>query len=169
MKKLLLIAVLMLALMFPVIGAAEMNNVTAEGIDGNLVYKDASGNIINKWDAANRKISIPSGSALDMDSGSYLYMSSFAIATHSYTAGADWVMSESEAKSILLTVSSGSGTPSIIAPSASGKLYMLRNAANIAVTLKRSGGTGISVASGKTAILMDNGSDYVRVTGDATH
>lgn len=48
---------------------SELNNVTAEGIDGDLVYKDKSGNIICRWDAANRRFEIPSGSALAIESG----------------------------------------------------------------------------------------------------
>jgi len=93
----------------------------------------------------------------------------FAVSSNVFAAGEDWTLSASELKSLLLTVTSGSGTPSIIAPSTSGKVYILRNAANVNVILKRSGGTGITVASGTTAILMDNGTDYVRVTADATH
>lgn len=66
MKKLLLIAALIVALMFPVSGgAAELLNVTSAGVDGNLVFYDKSGNIIMTLDAANRKLSFPSGSLLE--------------------------------------------------------------------------------------------------------
>jgi len=58
---------------------AELNNVTAEGIDGDLVFKDASGNIILRLDAANRKLEIPSGSALDIESGGSLKLAGTAI------------------------------------------------------------------------------------------
>ena len=47
----------------------ELNNVTAEGIDGDLVYKDQSGNIICRWDATNRRLEIPSGSIFAIESG----------------------------------------------------------------------------------------------------
>jgi len=93
----------------------------------------------------------------------------YSVSSKTFTAGEDWELSASEAKSLLLTASSGSGTPSIIAPSTSGKVYFFRNGAGVAIMLKRSGGTGISVASGNTASLIDNGSDYVRVTADGTH
>ncbi len=92
---------------------------------------------------------------------------SFAVSTK-VLENVDWTLSSTEAKSLLLIVSSGSGTLSIIAPTTSGKAYILQNAStNIAVTLKQSGGTGISVASSRTAVLINNGSDYVRVTADA--
>ena len=66
MKKLLLIAALIVALLVPFPGwAAELNNVTAKGVDGNLVFYDVSGNAIMTLDAANRKLSIPSGSVLE--------------------------------------------------------------------------------------------------------
>ncbi len=93
---------------------------------------------------------------------------SFAVSTK-VLENVDWTLSSTEAKSLLLTVSSGEGALSIIAPTTSGKPYILRNASNIAVILKQSGGTGISVASSRTAVLINNGSDYVRVTADAAH
>lgn len=66
MKKLLLTAVLIAALLVPGISwTAELNNVTARGEDGNLVFYDASMNVIMTLDAANRKLSFPSGSVLE--------------------------------------------------------------------------------------------------------
>lgn len=66
MKKLLLIAALIVALMFPILGGAvELNNITSRGVDGNLVFYDVSGNAIMTLDAANRKLSFPSGSLLE--------------------------------------------------------------------------------------------------------
>lgn len=96
----------------------------------------------------------------------------YNVSTHEYTTDADWAMSATEAKSILLSVSSGSGALNIVAPDVSGRLYVVRNgsAGTVgSVTIKKSGGTGITIASGKTAILMHNGSDYIRVTADGTH
>jgi len=94
----------------------------------------------------------------------------FGISPKTFIAGEDWTLSSAEAKSVLLTLASGSGTPSIIdAFSASGAVKIIRNAANVAVTCKMSGQTGVSVASGKTAILMNSGTDYIRVTADETH
>jgi len=63
MKKLFLIAVFMLLFVFTN-AAAELNNVTSEGVDGNLVFYDASKNEIMTLDATNRRLSIPSGSSL---------------------------------------------------------------------------------------------------------
>ncbi len=66
MKKLLLIAALIVALLVPFSGrAAELNNITSAGVDGNLVFYDKSGNAIMTLDAANRKLSFPSGSLLE--------------------------------------------------------------------------------------------------------
>ncbi|MDD5538351.1 MAG: hypothetical protein PHF12_05240 [Candidatus Omnitrophica bacterium] len=66
MKKLLLIAALIVALFVPYPGwAAELNNITSAGVDGNLVFYDKSGNAIMTLDAANRKLSFPSGSLLE--------------------------------------------------------------------------------------------------------
>ncbi|MFA5452904.1 MAG: hypothetical protein WC248_04985 [Candidatus Methanomethylophilaceae archaeon] len=94
----------------------------------------------------------------------------FGVASKVFSAGEDWTLSASEATAVLLTLSSGSGTPSIVdAITGEGALKIVRNASNVSVTLKVSGQTGVAVASGKTAILINNGTDYVRVTADATH
>ena len=74
MKRCLIIAALLLALMFPVLSQADLINVTCDGVAGNLVCRDVSGNIIYTVDATNRKISIPSGSAIDVESGGYFKM-----------------------------------------------------------------------------------------------
>jgi len=72
MKRILLIFTLLIAVVIPVFsGAAELNNITAKGVDGDLVYYDKSGNAISTWDAANRKFEIPSGSTIDVESGGY--------------------------------------------------------------------------------------------------
>ena len=92
MKKLLLIAALIVALLVPFSGrAAELNNITAAGVDGNLVFYDKSGNIINKWHATDREISIPSGSKIAIESGGTTDIESggyFKIAGTAVTAAA---------------------------------------------------------------------------------
>ena len=49
--------------------------------------------------------------------------------------------------------------------------YYVRNGSGYAITIKKSAGTGISVANGKTAkvIYSDEAADYIRLTADATH
>lgn len=93
----------------------------------------------------------------------------FFAAAHEYTTNADWTLSASEGSALLLIVTSGSTGVNIVAPNTTGRMYALRNDTSQTVTLKKSGGTGISIATGKTAILFHSGSDYVRITADATH
>jgi hypothetical protein len=59
------------------------------------------------------------------------------------------------------------GAATLTAPNVQGYTYLIDNQSGQAVTVKVSGGTGISVASTKRAILLCNGTDYVRVTADA--
>ena len=66
MKKRFIIASLLLALIFPCLVSADLINVTCDGVDGNLVCRDVSGNIIYTIDATNRKLTIPSGSTLEV-------------------------------------------------------------------------------------------------------
>lgn len=94
----------------------------------------------------------------------------WGVSSNTFVAGEDWTLSSAEAKSVLLVLASGSGTPSIVdAYSSTGAIKIIRNAANVAVTTKMSGQTGVSIASGNTAVLINSGTDYVRVTADATH
>lgn len=92
-------------------------------------------------------------------------------ATHDYAAGhADWTLSATEKKARKLIVSNADTAANIIGP-AENREYVLRNASGQAITIKKSGGTGIAVANGKTAIVAysDSVADYIRVTADATH
>lgn len=96
----------------------------------------------------------------------------YNVSSHVFTTNDEWVMSATEAKSILLTITSGDSALVIKAPDVSGRLYAVRNATTgvlTAVTIKKSGGTGISIASGHTALVIHNGSDYIRLTEDQTH
>ena len=79
MKRCLIIAALLLALMFPGLSQADLINVTCDGVAGNLVCRDVSGNIIYTVDATNRKLSIPSGSAIDVESGGYFKIAGTAV------------------------------------------------------------------------------------------
>lgn len=45
--------------------SAQVTNVATAWVDGNLVFYDASGNIILTIDGTNRKLTLPSGSTLD--------------------------------------------------------------------------------------------------------
>ncbi len=188
---------------------AELMNIRVTGEDGNMVFRDQSGNIIMTLDAANRKLTIPSGSNITVSSGGTFTgtgtatlaspvlttpsitggtQSSPTITTptitspditfgamstqHDYTAHADWTLSTAEAKYVLLITSSGDATSSniVVYPSPSnGKLYIVRNGSQQNNVIKASGGTGVTIASSKTAAVIFWGSDFIRVSADATH
>jgi len=108
MKKRFIIASLLLALIFPCLVSADLINVTCDGVDGNLVCRDVSGNIIYTIDATNRKITIPSGSAIDVASGGY-----FKLAGTTVTATAaklNMIPADGAAGTYLQTDGSGSWT-----------------------------------------------------------
>jgi hypothetical protein len=80
MKKRFLIAVLvvvMVASAFYV--AAELNNVTAKGVNGDLCFYDKSGNEVFCIEAANRLVTYPSGSGIDVESGAYFKLAGTAV------------------------------------------------------------------------------------------
>ena len=97
----------------------------------------------------------------------------YAIATHSYTAAETWTLSAAEEAKTILVVSSGSGSPKIY-PSGTttctdGKFYIVRNAAKVNVVLKTSDGTGVTIATSKTASAFGWGNDFYRMSADASN
>ena len=91
----------------------------------------------------------------------------FGVATHNYGgAAADWVLTNSESKCFLLAVSSAGGSANIIAPDAPGVMYAISNASGQTVTIKISGGDGVDVNTGKTVLVIHNGTDYVALTAE---
>lgn len=94
-----------------------------------------------------------------------------ADAAVNFSAGhADYTLSSTEKKATLLVVSNADQAANIIGP-AENRQYVLRNASGQAITIKKTAGTGVAVANGKTAVVMYSSvaADYVRVTADATH
>ncbi|ABO51105.1 hypothetical protein Dred_2595 [Desulforamulus reducens MI-1] len=91
----------------------------------------------------------------------------FGVATHDYqVAAADWVLSGSEAKSTLLIATNAGGTANIIAPDRPGLFYVVNNISGQTMTIKKSGGTGVAIATGKTALVMHNGTNFIKITGE---
>jgi hypothetical protein len=91
--------------------------------------------------------------------------------SHDYSAGhADWTLSAAEKKADILICTNADAGANIIGP-AENRQYIVRNASGQAITIKKSAGTGIAIANGKTAVVKYSSSvaDYIRVTADATH
>lgn len=84
---------------------------------------------------------------------------------------ATWAVSTAEKLYSMWIVTSGSNGTSVITVDGgyTGRLLIVRNASNGILTIKESGQTGISIAKGTTAVIMHNGTDYIRITADATH
>ncbi|WP_048817969.1 hypothetical protein [Desulforamulus hydrothermalis] len=67
---------------------------------------------------------------------------------------------------MLLMATNAGGAANIIAPDRPGLLYAVNNKSGQIITVKKSGGTGATVAAGKTAMVMHNGTDYIKITGE---
>ena len=79
MKKIIL-TLLSIMLIFTAFAAiAELNNVTSEGVNGDLVFYDKSKNEIFSIEATNRLMTFPSGSGLDVESGGYFKLAGTAV------------------------------------------------------------------------------------------
>jgi len=88
-------------------------------------------------------------------------------ATHDYGGGtSDWVLSTSEQRAETLVATNSGGAAAIIAPQSAGYRYTVVNNTSNALAIKKSGGTGVIIAAGKTASVEYIGSDYMRLTAD---
>lgn len=88
-------------------------------------------------------------------------------ASHNYGGGSsDWTLSSGEQKASTLVVTNSSGAANIIAPSVAGKRYTVINDTGYNITIKKTGGAGVTIAAGKAAIVEYIGNDYRRISAD---
>jgi hypothetical protein len=79
MKKSIFIAVTIFLMLVSIAWGSNLINVTSEGKDGDLVFYDVSKNEIFSIEAANRLMTFPSGSGIDIESGASLKLAGTAI------------------------------------------------------------------------------------------
>lgn len=79
----------------------------------------------------------------------------------------DHTLSAAEIKSFVLKPISANAGANIIVPLTAGKMFTVINGSGQAITLIGATGTGIAVANTKTAIVMSDGTNVVRITADA--
>lgn len=93
-----------------------------------------------------------------------------AFATANPTPGtdADYTLTNAQAQAFLLVLSTGSWTAgrNVIAPATTGGVWMLNNLTPYTATIKTAAGTGVAVATNKSAIVWCNGTNIFRITPD---
>jgi len=88
-----------------------------------------------------------------------------SVAFHNYGASsADWILSATEQKAVLLWVTNAGAASNIVAP-AEARVYFVYNNSGQNVTIA-AGGTGITVADARVAGVIYASGDYVRLTPD---
>jgi len=91
-----------------------------------------------------------------------------SVAFHDYAASsADWTLSATEQKAVLLWVTNAGAASNIVAP-AEARVYFVYNNSGQNVTIA-AGGTGITVANTKVAGVIYASGDYVRLTPDGAY
>lgn len=92
----------------------------------------------------------------------------FHAATHDYAAGsADWTLDATELKAAVLSVTNANAPANIVVPDTAYKPYFLVNGSGQTITVKTATGTGISIATAKSALVMSDGTNVIRFTADA--
>lgn len=89
-------------------------------------------------------------------------------ATHDYAGGvADWTLSATEETQTWLKGTNSSGDVNIIATPTLGAVKTVTNGTASNMTIKANGGTGVTIATIKTADVVGDGTDFTRKTPDA--
>jgi hypothetical protein len=86
----------------------------------------------------------------------------FANAT--YTLSANNGLPDEARNAVLNLIGTNSAPQNLIAPSVD-KTYIVKNATGATVTIKTSGGTGVSIVTGSTQIVWCNGTDFFLASG----
>lgn len=103
-------------------------NVKSKWVNGNLVFYDASGNIIMTLDGTNRKISLPSGGTFEVESGGTVTLPNESITSAMLVNGAglasliaagngasaSYVKTDTGAKTLLAANAIGEGGRSVL-------------------------------------------------------
>jgi hypothetical protein len=114
------------------------------------------GDLVNAWgDVVNNSIT----TLVDTAVAGYLSIAITGDITLTNTAGAT-----NQARNMMLNFTGTLATASIITAPAISKLYIITNSATLAITLKTSTGTGVSIASGITKAIICDGTNMTEVT-----
>jgi hypothetical protein len=90
-----------------------------------------------------------------------------SIASHDYSgAHANWTLNATEKKATTLIITNADAAVNIIGPSESRGPILVKNGSGFAATIKKSAGTGVEIANNKYALVMYDGTDYIRITPD---
>lgn len=129
----------------------------ANGIEFEGATADAYETMVTITDpTADRTVTVPdAGGTVDL----------VAAATHDYAGAAvDWTLTAAEAQATFVSVSNANGAVNAILPAATaGKVRTIYNNSGQTLTVKVTGQTGGTIATGKYAIYTDNGTDVVEI------
>jgi len=131
------------------------------GASNGLVLEGATANAyeatVTPTDpTADRTVTIPDASGtVDL----------LSAATHNYGGAAvAWTLSTAEAQATFISVTNANGAIDAILPAATaGKPHFIYNNSGQTVTFKVTGQTGGTVATGKYALYVDNGTDIIEL------
>ena len=90
-------------------------------------------------------------------------------ATNAVAATTTWTLSAADLSKLIVEKSGTTGgSTDIVATPTNGKIYVVyNNATGSNIVFKATGQTGVTVATATSALVMGNGTDFVRVTADA--
>lgn len=131
---------------------AVSNGLTMEGASAN----NFEATITPVDPTADRTVTIPDASGtVDL----------LSAATHNYAGAAvAWTMTTAEAQATFVSVSNANGAVDAVLPAATaGKTHFVYNNSGQVLTFKVTGGAGGTIATGKYALYVDNGTDVIEL------
>lgn len=113
MRKILAVLAVVL---FATVAVAQIANVSSDWYQGNLRWLDKSGNVIATFDGTNRKITVPSGSAIEIASGATVTRSEQALYHVGAKAGstAGWTVNAGSNRAAITMAAGGTNSTLVI-------------------------------------------------------
>lgn len=91
-----------------------------------------------------------------------------SVATHNYGGeDADWTLNAAEGKNFILRATNAGDAVNAIVADTANKPYLVINGTGKTLTVKTEAGSGIEIANDKVAMVMSDGTNVIRLTGDA--
>lgn len=130
--------------------------------DRAITFPDANCTLVGKDttdELENKTITAPVITDPDITQG---------VSDHDYSNGnVPWELSAAEEKTKYLRCTNAGEAANILGSGTDGKEFVVQNFSGEAITIKVSGQSGVQIANGKSAMVVGNGTDFVRVTADA--
>lgn len=145
-------------------GSGSWKHAVPKGLGiGDIPYANKMDRLTNlTLGSTNQKLTVGTSAPQWQDANVF---AADAIAMGSTSMG---TLTTAQARVLYHKITGASANMTLNAPNSAGYVYLVYNSSGYTCTVKKSGGTGVTIANNKIAGVIHDGTDYVRLTADAS-